>query len=361
MYWAYKKYKANKAAKEEKKQAAAASMGAPNPAADPPATQDGQMDAVQNGYSVMSPCCLVYMNLPYESKCQTSCTARSSLRSSSLSFSLSSTHTRLSVVPFPPAMASPDVVAAALLLPIPLLSLALSLYNYLVHRSTPIKAAVLLFLAILAAVSGGTALSVACGEPLRIVAKVFTNLLHAALSAVSIYALGPSSQTHAFPLPFLGFFLSLAALLVACELVTSLIPTSPLLLSALLALVSRGILLILAIATAVLLRRRHAAVSPEVNVEKGRTPDESSGKTPGRVSSPTQATWPFPGSLALQDQPHRTGRPANEPTPPNFPPSSTFTRTHEVDEHAHRTDRQNLFFSLWHLRLRKYSPPSLLP
>ncbi|KAF8134519.1 hypothetical protein EV363DRAFT_1430070 [Boletus edulis] len=102
-----------------------------------------------------------------ESKCQTSCTARSSLRSSSLSFSLSSTHTRLSVVPFPPAMASPDVVAAALLLPIPLLSLALSLYNYFVHRSTPIKAAALLFLAILAA-------------PLRVVAKVFTNLLHAA-------------------------------------------------------------------------------------------------------------------------------------------------------------------------------------
>lgn len=99
----------------------------------------------------------------------------------SLPLSLTSTHTRLSVVPFfPLAMASPDVVASALLLPIPLVSLLLLFYNWLVHRSTPIKIAIPLLLAILAAASGGTALGVACGEPLRVVAKVFANLLHAA-------------------------------------------------------------------------------------------------------------------------------------------------------------------------------------
>lgn len=90
------------------------------------------------------------------------------------------THTLLSVIPFSlSAMASPDVVAPALLLTIPLVSLLLSVYNWLVHRSTPIRGAILLLLTISATVSGGTALSVACGDPLRVVAKVFTNLLHA--------------------------------------------------------------------------------------------------------------------------------------------------------------------------------------
>ncbi|KAF8557635.1 hypothetical protein OG21DRAFT_1482101 [Imleria badia] len=237
-------------------------------------------------------------------------------------------------------MASPDVVAPALLLSIPLLSLALSLYNWILHRSTPVKAAVLLLLAILAAVSGGTALSVACGEPLRVVAKVFTNLLHATMSGVSIYALSPSSQTPAFPPPFIRFFLSLAGLLVGSELVSALIPTSPLLLPAVLALVSRGILLSLAIATAILVRRQGAAVSATINIEKGQTADESPGKTPGRVSSPTPATWPFPGSLALQDQPQRGSCPANKLTLSDLVPSSTFTPTHNVDEHAYKMDRQ---------------------
>jgi hypothetical protein len=74
-------------------------------------------------------------------------------------------------------MASPDVVASALLLPTSVVSLALSGYNWLVHRSTPVKDALLALLATLAAVAGGTALSVACGEPLRVVARVFTILL----------------------------------------------------------------------------------------------------------------------------------------------------------------------------------------
>lgn len=106
-----------------------------------------------------------------------------------------------------------------------------------------------------------------------------------------------------------------------------------------LAIVSRGILLALATATAILLRRRHVAISAELNVEKGQPANESSGKTPGRVSSPTQATWPFPGSLALQDQPKRGSCPANKLTPHDLP-SSAFTRTHNADEHAYKTDRQ---------------------
>lgn len=73
-------------------------------------------------------------------------------------------------------MTSPDVVAPALLLPIPLLSLLLALYN----KSTPAKPAIFILLAILAAAAGGSAMSVACGEPLRIVAKAFTVLLHTA-------------------------------------------------------------------------------------------------------------------------------------------------------------------------------------
>lgn len=76
-------------------------------------------------------------------------------------------------------MASPDVVASALLLPTSAVSLVLSGYNWLLHRSTPIKDALLALLAILAAVAGGAALSVACGEPLRVVARVFTILLQA--------------------------------------------------------------------------------------------------------------------------------------------------------------------------------------
>lgn len=177
------------------------------------------------------------------------------------------------------------------------------------------------------------------------------------VSGISIYALTPSSQTPAFPPPFLRFPLSLAALLVACgtsfhplclaasplddiltELVSALIPTSPLLLPATLALVSRAILLTLAIATAILLRCRHAAIATELNIEKGRQADDSSGKTPGRVSSPTQATWPFPGSLALQDQSQRGSCPPNESTPPDLLPPTAATRTHHLAEEAYKID-----------------------
>lgn len=78
-----------------------------------------------------------------------------------------------------PAMASPDVVASALLLPTSAASLVLCVCNRLVHRPAPVKDALLILVAILAAVAGGTALSVACGEPLRAVARVFTILLQA--------------------------------------------------------------------------------------------------------------------------------------------------------------------------------------
>ncbi|KAI9571144.1 hypothetical protein HD554DRAFT_253888 [Boletus coccyginus] len=240
-------------------------------------------------------------------------------------------------------MPSPDVVASALLLPTFLLSLALSVHNWRVHRSTPLKDVLLALLAILAAVAGGTALSAACGQPLKVVARVFTILLQTTLSSVSVYALSPSSQNPAFPPPFLGFFLSLASLLVGCELISTLIPTSPLLLPAMLALVSRGILLTLAIATAIQLRRRHAAISAGINIEKGWPANESSRKTPGRVSSPTQATWPFPGSLAFQGHPKLGSCPANK-SPQHDLPSSTFTRTHNIDEHAYKADRQNFIF-----------------
>jgi hypothetical protein len=106
-----------------------------------------------------------------------------------------------------------------------------------------------------------------------------------------------------------------------------------------LALVSRSILLVLATATAILLRRRHVAISAEFNIEKGQPANESSTKTPGRVSSPTQATWPFPGSLALQDRPKCGSCPANKSTPHDLP-SSTLIRTHNVDEYAYKMDRQ---------------------
>ena len=110
-----------------------------------------------------------------------------------------------------------------------------------------------------------------------------------------------------------------------------------------LALASRGILLTLAIATAILLRRRYAAISAGVNIEKGWPANESSRKTPGRVSSPTQATWPFPGSLALQGRPKLGGRPANKSTQHDLP-SSAFTRTHNVDEHAYEAGRRLFIF-----------------
>lgn len=182
------------------------------------------------------------------------------------------------------------------------------------------------------------------------------------MSGISIYALSPSFQSPAFPPPFLRFFLSLAALLVACgtssplplaaslfdhpltELVSALIPTSPPLLPATLALVARGILLTLAIAAAILFRRRHAAIAAELNIEKVRPADESSGKTPGRVSSPTPATWPFPGSLALQHQSGHGSCPANQSTRPGLLPSSTPTRTLHVDEDIYKFDDQIFTF-----------------
>lgn len=182
------------------------------------------------------------------------------------------------------------------------------------------------------------------------------------VSGISIYALSPSSQTPAFPPPFLGFFLSLTAFLVACgrsfplplaasplddnrtELVSALIPTSPLLLPATLALVARGILLTLAIAAAILLRRRYSAIAAEVNIEKGRPADESSGKTPGRISSPTPATWPFPGSLALQRWSERGSCPANQSARPDLLPPSTSTPPHNMDKDLHKFDRQNFIF-----------------
>lgn len=107
---------------------------------------------------------------------------------------------------------------------------------------------------------------------------------------------------------------------------------------------SRGILLVIAITTAILLRRRHAAVSATINLEKGQTDNDSPGKTPGRVSSPTQATWPFPGSLALQDQLQRGSCPADKSILSDLVPSSAFTRTHNVDEYAYKMDRQMLIF-----------------
>ena len=149
-------------------------------------------------------------------------------------FSLSCLHPHSFVCRSFPAMPSPDVVASALLLPTSVLSLALSLHNWRVHRSTPVKDVLLALLAILAAVAGGTALSAACGQPLKVVARVFTILLQTtrksscshfppgtsvmlySVSGVSVYALSPSSQNSAFPPPFLGFFLSLASLLVGC-------------------------------------------------------------------------------------------------------------------------------------------------
>lgn len=109
-----------------------------------------------------------------------------------------------------------------------------------------------------------------------------------------------------------------------------------------LALVSRGILLILAIATAVILRRRHTTIL-EIDIEKGQTTNESSGKTPGRVSSPTQATWPFPGSLALQDKPKHGSCLPNESVQPDLP-SSKSTRTHNTDEYGYKMSRQDFIF-----------------
>lgn len=271
-------------------------------------------------------------------------------------------------------MTSLDVVAPALLLPIPVLSLVLSLFNSLFHSSTPSKRAIFLLLAILAAVAAGSALSVACGEPLRIVARVFTVLLHTTcepdcspcpptringlcpVSGITIHALSPSSLTPAFPPPFLRFFLSLVALLVACgtsfhppafpfgdvlsELVSALIPTSPPLLPASFALVSRGILLTLALVTAVLLRHRRAAIVAESNIEKGRSADDSSGRTPCRVSSPTQATWPFPGSLAFHQTQRGACSPNKSPLPDLLPPSAA-TCTRHVSEDACKIDGQN--------------------
>ncbi|KAG8214060.1 hypothetical protein J3R82DRAFT_10818 [Butyriboletus roseoflavus] len=326
--WAYKQYKAEKAAKEEEKQGA-----------DPNAPKAGENAETGGSHSEQQP------------SLASAVFARSSLRSPLAQIFpslLSLFHHHLLyphsfVSPSFLAMASPDVVAPALLLPIPVLSLALSVYNCLLHRSTPVKGAVLVLLAILPAVAGGSALSVACGEPLRLVAKVFTTLLHTALSGISIYAFSPSSHTSAFPPPFLGFFLSLAALLVICELVSALIPTSPLLLPATLALVARGILLTLAITAAILLRHRHADYAAQMNIEKGQPADRSSGKSPGRVSSPTPATWPFPASHALKYKSRRGNCPANQSTPPDLPPSIP-SRTHNLDEDAFEFGKQNLIF-----------------
>ena len=123
------------------------------------------------------------------------------------------------------------------------------------------------------------------------------------------------------------------------ELVSALIPTSPLLLPATLALVARGILLTLAVTAAILLRRRHADIVAGMKIE---TADGPSGKTPGRVSSPTPATWPFPASLASKHQSGRGNCPANQSTPPDLPPIPT--RTHNADKDTRKFGKQNFIF-----------------
>lgn len=300
-------------------------------------------------------------------------------RRSASRFSLSYLHSHSFVCRSFPAMPSPDVVASALLLPTFLLSLALSAHNWRVHRSTPVKDVLLALLAILAAVAGGTALSAACGQPLKVVARVFTILLQTTcksnrshfppwyisnlLFSVQCFCIRSQSilpepriplsfprilLIPSFPPCWLWYVISPPLAVspldhILPELISTLIPTSPLLLPAMLALVSRGILLTLAIATTIQLRRRHAAISAGINIEKGWPANESSQKTPGRVSSPTQATWPFPGSLAFQGHPKLGSCPANK-SPQHDLPSSTFTRTYNIDEHAYKADRQNFIF-----------------
>ncbi|KAG9316751.1 hypothetical protein JVU11DRAFT_2812 [Chiua virens] len=242
----------------------------------------------------------------------------------SLSFS---THTPLFVARFfSLAMTSSDVVASTLFLPIPLISLGLLAYDWHSTRSAPAKRAIFVLLAILPAVAGGTALSAASGEPLRVVAKAFTNLLYGTLSGVSIYALSSSPQFPAFPPPFLRYFLSLAALLVVCELISALISMSPHLLSAALALVSRVILLMLSIAAAILLRRRYTAMTAELNYRKGTR----------RVWDDSQS------SLALKEQSKRPGSPANKWDAPDLLSPSSTSHTFNASEDVYRTDKQHL-------------------
>ncbi|KAF9227207.1 hypothetical protein BS17DRAFT_775105 [Gyrodon lividus] len=235
-------------------------------------------------------------------------------------------------------MASPDVVTPALLLSIPMLSLASLFYNWRFHRTTPLKVGLLILIAILSAVAGGTGLSGATNrcQLLRIVAKAFTNLLECALSGISLYDLVSSSYPPAWPSRVLRFFLALTAFLIACELVSALVPEGPPLLPPILALTSRSILLSLAMSTTVRSCSGDAAIQAEADIEKGRsTQNTSPGKTPARVSSPTPDTWPFPASLAPRSQPKNKNRSysaRSKASVASLPPSSTLTQTRECEK-----------------------------
>ncbi|KAF9237575.1 hypothetical protein BU15DRAFT_75942 [Melanogaster broomeanus] len=241
-------------------------------------------------------------------------------------------------------MASPDVVSSALMLPIPILALALSSYNWWYHRTTPLKAGLLVLIAILSAAVGGTGLSAATtgGEQLRIVANSFANLFECALSGISLYTLMSSSRPGTLSPRVLRVFLALTAFLLACELVSALVKGSPPLLPLVLAATSRGILLVLAICTTFPSCSQDAAIQAEAGIETGRpTLKSSPGKTPPRVSSPTPHTWPFPASLASQSPP--TTR--STETVASLAPWLTLTRTRECedeDEHQNMDHAQGL-------------------
>ncbi|KIJ18587.1 hypothetical protein PAXINDRAFT_8840 [Paxillus involutus ATCC 200175] len=226
-------------------------------------------------------------------------------------------------------MVSTDVVTPALFLSIPIPCLALLSYDWRFHRTTPLKSAFFILIAILSAMAGGTGLSGVIGscELLRMVAKAFANLLECALSGISLFALLSFSRHPALSQRVLRFFLALTAFLLTCELVTALVPESPPLLPPILALASRGIMLSLALITATCSCSRDAAIQAEVDTEKGRPAQGSSpGKTAVRVSSPTPGTWPFPASLAPRSQRNsRNCSARSKVTVTNLPRSLTFT------------------------------------
>ncbi|KAH7913457.1 hypothetical protein BJ138DRAFT_623817 [Hygrophoropsis aurantiaca] len=189
-----------------------------------------------------------------------------------------------------------SIVSPSLLFPISIFAFVFLLISYRNHRLRLWSAAVFAAFVVLPIVAGSLGIS-AVVEPnnaLRHAADLTVIGMECKLSLVTLYILAHRVPPGLLSRPFLLGLLSVLVLIVACETITALVPSSSALHAPILAILSHLSAFLLAMVTFV------CALRPEKDNHTDTSPQilEKSTPSSGRVSSPTTDTWPFPASLA---------------------------------------------------------------
>ncbi|KAL4074074.1 hypothetical protein J3A83DRAFT_2667359 [Scleroderma citrinum] len=196
-----------------------------------------------------------------------------------------------------------SVAAILLLVPIPLLSLVLIVRLWMSAALALSPAIFLVLIAISSAAAGAVKFLQDSSAFPDLPDTALEAALECILSAATLFIL------HGYSQRIFSSLYAFTTVLIVCELVSSAIPQSPALLSA----IFSGIVRVLCVVLFILVIRACPSDSYQDNsdIEKhGLDQLSSPHGFPARVSSPIPETWPFPASLAL-------ARPSTEHSPRN--------------------------------------------